>query len=378
VSPRINDGRTSISQQLAAALRLSWVPGVGPRLRAALLARFESAENVLRASVGELQRVPGIGARLASAIALASARIDVEEELHTCRAHGIEVVTEEDERFPAQLRHIVDPPFALFCRGTLEASDNLAIAIVGTRHATVYGKRTAHQLAGGLARAGFTIVSGMARGIDAAAHRGALDAGGRTLGMLAGGLLNIYPAEHRELALDIGQSGALLSEFPCRWPIKRGAFPRRNRLITGLSLGVIVVEAGTRSGALTSAHHALVQGRDVFAVPGPVTSRVSHGCHALLRDGATLVESADDVIAALGPLAQTASDVAGRPIRHPGELRLTEQEQRVLHSIETQPTRIDHIVSACGLPVARVLSTISVLEMRKLVLRVSGQLVCRL
>ena len=346
-------------------------------MRRALVAHFGSAQNVLTATPTQLRAIPGVGEKLARAIATATQTIDVQEEIQRCRTHGIRIVTLDDAEYPRALAEIPDPPYALFCQGELLPQDNLAIAIVGTRHATHYGKRIAEQLAAALARAGLTIVSGLARGIDGAAHQGALDAGGRTVAVLAGGVMNIYPAEHQQLAAEVSQAGALVSEFPSRWPIGRGAFPRRNRIITGLSLGLIVVEAGLKSGALTSARHAVEQGREVFAVPGPVNSRMSQGCHALIKDGAALVESIDDVLTALGPLVEATPQADGRTVHHPAELQLNEQERRVLDAIDVQPTSIEQIVVTTGIPVPNVLATISVLEMRRLVRRVSGQLVCR-
>jgi len=233
-------------------------------------------------------------------------------------------------------------------------------------------------LGGGLARAGLTIVSGLARGIDAAAHRGALRAGGRTLAVLGGGLLRLYPPEHRQLADEVVRHGALIAELPPRVRPTGGTFPQRNRLVTGLTLGVVVVEAAERSGALISAEHAMEQGREVFAVPGSVDSHVSRGCHRLLRDGARLVESVDDVLDELGPLVEAAQVDPDRIVHHPAELLLNEIEQAVLSKIGVEPTNIDQIVLACELPVHRVLSTISVLEMRRLVRRVSGTRVARM
>jgi DNA processing protein len=233
-------------------------------------------------------------------------------------------------------------------------------------------------LASGLAYAGFTIVSGMARGIDAAAHRGALAAGGRTLAVLGCGVLNIYPPEHARLADEILGRGALISEAPLRSQPHSGMFPQRNRLITGMSLGVIVVEAARRSGALISAEHAMEQGREVFAVPGQVDSRTSHGCHQLLREGAKLVETVDDVLQELGPLVESAPRADGRTIRHPAELQLNPQEQAVLDAITTEASSIDQVIGRSNLPVQRVLATLSVLEMRRLIRRLTGNLVVRL
>jgi DNA processing protein len=238
--------------------------------------------------------------------------------------------------------------------------------------------RQAGLLAGGLSRAGLTIISGLARGIDAAAHRGALEAGGRTIAVLASGVLNIYPPEHTQLAAEVAVHGALVSEWPAHWAPLGGMFPQRNRLISGLALGVIVVEAGLRSGALITARHAAEQGREVLAVPGRVDSRASQGCHRLLRDGAVLVETADDVLEALGPLVEALPSTEGPAIKHPAELLLNDIERQVLGAIEPQGSSIDGIVGATGLAVQQVLSTLSVLEMRRLVRRISGNIVVRI
>jgi DNA processing protein len=276
------------------------------------------------------------------------------------------------------LREIPDPPGVLFLRGELTPADALAVGIVGTRHGTQYGLRQAERLAGSLARAGLTIVSGLARGIDAAAHRGALAAGGRTLGVLASGVLNIYPPEHEKLAAEVAAAGALLSEQPPHSAPLAGTFPQRNRLISGLSLGVIVIEAAERSGALITARHAMEQGREVFAMPGNVDSRCSRGCHRLIRDGAKLIETADDVLEELGPLVEAVPRGDGQVIHHPAELMLNETEQQVLAAIGSESTPIDQIIATSGLPVARVLATLSVLEMRHLIRRLSGTTVLRI
>jgi DNA processing protein len=221
-------------------------------------------------------------------------------------------------------------------------------------------------------------VSGLARGIDAAAHRGALEAGGRTIAVLGSGVLNIYPPEHVDLAGDVIAQGALVSESPPFGQPHRGAFPQRNRIISGLSQGVIVVEAPSGSGALSTASHAREQGREVFAVPGRIDSRVSRGCHALIRDGARLVESVDDVLEELGPLVEATPTATGQTIHHPAELSLNELEQQVLAVIEIEPTSIDQVIVASRLPPSQVLSTLSVLEMRRLIRRLSGGMVVRL
>ena len=288
---------------LEATFRLVLVPGVGPRTRRLLLDRFGSAAAVLSAAPSQLREVPGIGPKLTCAIVQAQ-QADVRSILQDCREHQIEIIADSEAAYPQLLREIYDPPGVLFVRGSLSPQDAIAVAIVGTRHASHYGLRQAERLARGLAAAGITVVSGLARGIDAAAHRGALAAGGRTIAVLASGLLNVYPPEHGELAEDIRGQGALVSESPPHSPPKSGAFPQRNRLIAGMSLGIVVVEAAQRSGALISAEHAMEQGREVFAVPGRVDNCTSRGCHRLIREGAKLVERVDDILDELGPLVQ--------------------------------------------------------------------------
>lgn len=360
-----------------AAVRLSLVSGVGPITRQALMDRFGSAAATLAASQTELREVKGVGPKLAAAIRAATREVDAEEELTFCANEQIKVLLESDDEYPARLRDIPDPPGVLFLRGELTGADELAIAIVGTRHATTYGTQQADRLASGLARAGYTIVSGLARGIDAAAHRAALAAGGRTIAVLGSGISDLYPPEHKSLAAEIAARGAVLSESPPRTPPLSGAFPQRNRLISGLSLGSVVVEADVHSGALITARHAGEQGREVFAVPGRVDNRMSHGCHRLIRDGAKLVETVDDILEELGPLASPAKQPDGTEIRHPIELQLNEIEQAVIAAIGDETCIIDDVIARSGLPVPRVLSTLSVLEMRRLVRRVSGNRVQR-
>ncbi len=369
------DGRPD--GELIDVMRLTMVPGVGPRIRQTLLRRFGSARAALAAAPGELRDVQGVGQKLCENI-LAAGQIDVEAEIALCRRRGVAILSESDPRYPRMLREIPDPPGVLFVRGELKPQDALAVGIVGTRHGTPYGLRQAERLSGSLARAGLTVVSGLARGIDAAAHRGALAAGGRTIAVLASGVLNIYPPEHDSLAEEVAAAGAVLSEQPSHSPPLAGTFPQRNRLISGLSLGVIVVEAADRSGALITARHAMEQGREVFAVPGNIDSRASRGCHRLIRDGAKLIDSADDVLQELGPLVEATPQDDGRVIHHPAELTLNEVERQVLAAMGGEAIAIDQIVVASGLPVPSVLATLSALEMRHLVRRLSGSTVVRM
>ena len=220
-------------------------------------------------------------------------------------------------------------------------------------------------------------MSGLARGIDAAAHRGALTAGGRTIAVLATGLEFIYPPEHQELAMQITEQGALISECPLDQKPLRGLFPQRNRIVSGMALGVIIVEATSRSGALHTARHAMEQGREVFAVPGPVESRTSEGCHDLIRDGVSLIRGVEDVLDQLGPLATPARPDSDKTVHHPRELVLNPQESEILNAISTTATPIDDVVRATRLDPSRVLATLTVLEMRLFVRRLPGNMVIR-
>lgn len=362
----------SVDPELQAALQLQLVPGVGPRVYADLVDAFGSPTAVLAAAPAELRALPGIGTKVVAAIVTSAESTNVDEQLEICRAHGISILQRHDATYPMPLKEIYDPPSVLFCQGELTDADSIAIAIVGSRHATNYGIKVAAKLARGLAMAGVTVISGLARGIDAAAHHAALEAGGRTIAVLGGGLLKMYPVEHAGLAKEIAKQGAVLSEaLPMSAP-KSGSFPRRNRIVTGMSLGTVVVEAAQRSGALISARLAGEQDREVFAVPGRIDSRMSQGCHQLLRDGAKLVQSVDDILEELGPLARPVTTDAETTVRNPAELKLTDQEKLVLNCIATEATEFDLIIAKTDLPASRVLSTISVLEMRRLVRRISG------
>lgn len=359
-------------------LALVLTTGVGPITLAALLDRFDSASAVLTAAPNDLAEVPGVGVALARRIRSSEFREQAAQVIELCRREQISIVPPHSAEFPPLLRQLADPPSILFVRGQLTRADQLAIAIVGTRGASNYGRSQAERFARSLARAGLTIVSGLARGIDAAAHRAALEAEGRTVAVLSSGVYEIYPPQHAELAQQIADSGALVSEMPPLTKPKKGMFPQRNRLISGMALGTLVIEAAERSGALITARHAGEQGREVFALPGMVTSPAARGCHALIRDGAYLTQDPEDVLDQLGPLFQSVELAPDKTVRHPAQLQLNEQESAVLEAIGLEPTDINQVVHASGLPVARVLSTLSVLEVRRLIRRLSGQIVQRL
>lgn len=358
--------------ELLDLLQLIMVSGIGPRLRRTLLDRFGTASGVFAASSAELLSVEGIGQKLLMQIKNPDCRPAAERELEICRQKQIQLATRADPDYPQLLAEIYDPPQLLYYRGTLQPGDNLAIAIVGSRRCTPYGLQQSDRLSAALARAGMTIVSGLARGIDANAHHAAIQAGGRTLAVLATGVENIYPPEHIDLAKDITDNGALISEMPTKQAPVPGLFPQRNRIISGLSCGVIVVEASRKSGALHTARHALEQGRDVFAVPGRLDSLASQGCHDLIRDGATLIRDADDVLEMLGPLVRPVATGDNREVLSPRELNLSDQERMVLNLVTTEQQHIDQLLRQTELEQSRVLSTLTILEMKRMIARLPG------
>ena len=362
-----------VSPDLLDLLCLTLVPGVGPLTCRALLEAFERPGAVLDASVSRLRGVPGVGPKLAGAIGRARQECDPKAEWDRCLSHGVRPIAADAPDYPEGLRRIPDPPPLLYVRGSFEPADVLSIAIVGSRRCTPYGLRCAERLAGSLARVGITVVSGLARGIDAAAHRGALKAGGRTIAVLANGLSEIYPPEHDELAAAIAACGAIVSEMPMGQGPLAQLFPQRNRIISGLSLGVVVVEATPRSGSLSTARHAVEQDREVFAVPGPVDSLPSRGCHALIRDGARLVEAVDDILEELGPLVKEVRPSPDEvPVRHPAELALSDHERSILGLLGDRPVSVDELITRTHMTAPQVMATLTVLEIRRLVKRVPG------
>jgi DNA processing protein len=363
--------------ELLEALRLALVPGIGPKTQRALLGAFGSPAEVLAAGSAALQQVDGIGPKLARAIVEARDSEEALREFEACARAGVTLVRHGTPAYPRPLAEIPDPPLILYTRGTLAARDELAVAIVGSRRCTLYGKQQAERLARALAQAGMTIVSGLARGIDGAAHRGAMEGGGRTIAVLATGLAKIYPPEHEPLADEVAAHGALVTESPLFREALPGLFPQRNRIISGLSTGVIIVEASRNSGALHTARHAMEQGREVFAVPGRIDSLASEGCHDLIRDGATLLRSVDDVLEGLGPLVRPVSSETNGQVLSPRELALNDQEREILNHVTLDPRPIDEVLRAAGLESARVLSTLTVLEVKRMIRRLPGGMVVR-
>ena len=303
-------------------------------------------------------RDAGLDRRSIQNLLTARQQLDLDQLTQQLAHSGAQALTWADETYPARLRTVYDPPPVLFIRGALTPADEWAVALVGTRKPTTYGREVARQLAGELARQGITVVSGLARGIDAEVHRAALDVGGRTIAVLGSGVDIIYPFEHRRLAADIVQAGALVSDYPLGTQPEAGNFPPRNRIISGLSLGVVVVEAGQTSGALITAQFAVEQGRDVLAVPGSILSRSSDGPNRLLREGARIVLSADDILQELN-LTQVEHQAEARAL-----LPADETEALLIRQLSAEPRHIDEVGQAVALPIALVSSTLTILELK--------------
>jgi DNA processing protein len=360
-------------RDLVALVSINLADGIGWTIYSRLLERFGSPSAVLEASMSDLKSVQGVGQKRAASLKTAGAGGGAEAELELAAANGIAIVPHTSPRYPKSLLHIPDPPLVLYVKGELKDEDAIALAFVGSRRASLYGLRAARKLAGQAARAGFVIVSGLARGIDRAAHEAALDVGGRTIGVAGSGLLELYPEDAGPLVLSIAKSGAVLSEFPLKFPPLRESFPRRNRIISGLSLGVVVVEAAKRSGSLITARHAAEQGREVFAVPGPIDSPASFGPNRLIQEGAALVMDLADVTAQLGVLEDKV-DLPGAPdVKDLRAVSLNAVERSVFEKLDREPRGIEDIIAATELDASTVSATLMILEMKRLVTQISGQ-----
>jgi DNA processing protein len=361
-----------LSAEVRDLLTLSLVPGIGPRLTAALLERFGSASAALGASPTALAEVPYVSASLAEEVAAARQRIDVDREIGRAEKFGVRLVARGTPEYPALLAEISDAPYLLYVRGTLTAADGNAVAVVGSRQCTEYGKRMASRLGAGLARAGCTVVSGLARGIDGAAHKAALQAGGRTLAVLAGGLSRIYPPEHKGLAEEVAGCGALLAESRMDQDPLAGLFPVRNRIISGLCKAVVVVEAAERSGALSTASHAGEQGRIVLAVPGPADSAASGGTHELIRKGAVLCRGVEDVLEELHGVSAMMQQPDAPPAPAGPPPGLDDEQRRIWDALAEGPRHLDELVQLLGLGVPHLSGALMMLEMKKVVRRLPG------
>ena len=338
-------------------LGFNLVRGIGPVRLRALLDVFGDVQSAWEAPEQALREV-GLDRRSLRNLLKARQQVDLAEVLQRVERAGAHVLTWESPDYPLLLSQIPDPPPVLFVRGEITPADEWAVAMVGTRKATVYGREVARRLAGDLARNDVTVISGLARGIDADAHKAALEAGGRTIAVLGSGVDNIYPPEHRKLAEAIAESGALVSDYPLGTRPEASNFPPRNRIISGLSLGVIIVEGGLGSGALITADFAADQGREVFAVPGSILSPASAGCNRLLREGAAVVTEVGDVLETLH-LDHLAEKQMAREI-----LPANATEAAIWGQLSAEPRHLDDLSREAGLPVEVVSSTLVMMELK--------------
>jgi len=338
----------------------SRIAGIG-RVRYSLLEKhFGRLENAWTATEAEL-RAAGLDEKAASAIAAQRPKISPEAEMERLARHGVRALTWNDPAYPARLKEIYDLPPVLYVRGELTEADEWAVAVVGTRRPTPYGRQAAEQVAADLAAQRISIVSGLARGIDAIAHRAALDSGGRTIAVMACGLDMVYPPEHLRLAQEVCERGALVSDYSLGTQPRGEYFPRRNRIMSGLSLGVLVVEGDVKSGALITANLALEQNREVFAVPGSIFSPQSRGTHRLLQEGAKLVQSVQDILEELN-LTMVPQQMEMKEL-----IAADDTEKQLLRHISTDPIHIDEVRRRSGLPIATVSSALAMLELKGLV-----------
>lgn len=380
---------------LDAYVVLNQLPGIGPLRVAQLLQRYGSPQAILSAPAAELSRLPGLGGKLAGVLSGWRDYADPESERRLAERGGVTILACDSPDYPELLRHIHDPPLCLYCRGSIEALRRCAhgLAMVGSRRTTLYGTRMAEHLALGAAYAGWPVVSGLARGIDTVVHDAVLKAGGCTVAVLGSGLSQVYPQENVALARRIAEAGgAVISEFPMDYHPDKRTFPMRNRVISGMTLGTVVIEAGATSGSLITAGQAAEQGRQVFAVPGRVDTPQARGCHALIKDGAKLVECFEDIAEEFSRLpgmpaetpatgtnnapANAADNAARRPPPTAG-LELSPLEETLLNSLDTTEASIDDLIAAVGAPTAEVLSALLRLEMRRLVRQLPGRRVVR-
>ncbi len=355
-----------------ALVALNLLPDIGPVRVRNLLSRFVSAQAVLAATQADLSQVDKVGFKAANNIIRWRELIDLDGELRRIDQFGANIVTTDDSEYPALLRHIYDPPLVLYVRGTLRPEDAYAIAMVGTRQSTLYGRQTTERLARQLAASGVTVVSGGARGIDSASHEGALQSGGRTIAVLGTGLDIVYPAENVKLYQRIAEQGAVITQFPFGRKGDKQSFPIRNRIVAGMTQGTVVVEANCASGALITANIAAEYGRTVYAVPGRVDSPRSAGCHDLIKDGARLCESAEDVLAEFAHLQAIEPEEPEIPMP-----TLSHPEQQVFHVLTHEEMQQDEIICRSELPAAQVSVILLQLEMKKLVQQHPGRLFTR-
>jgi DNA processing protein len=361
-----------------ALIALNLIEGVGPVRARSLLEHFGEAPKILAASKSNLLRVRNIGDETAEAIANWEKSVDLAGELKRISDFGCHVLISSDENYPPLLREIYDPPLVLYVKGELTAKDKNAVAMVGSRQTTHYGIESARKLAYQLAYVGVTVVSGGARGIDTAAHQGALAAKGRTIAVLGTGINLIAPPENAELFGRISENGAVITQFPFNRPADKQSFPIRNRIVAGMTLGTVVVEADMHSGALITSNFATEYGRQVFAVPGRIDSPRSKGCHDLIKKGAKLCEGAEDILSEFEYLFPSSNKPPS-----PGEtgilpaIELSGNEQKVFDALDSEERSIDEVIRASGLPSSAVSVALLGLEMKRVIRQLPGKLFVR-
>ena len=398
-----------LSNETISLIHFNLIQGIGPKTVQVLRNVFGSAERALRATADELRKIDGLSPAICDLLIRKPVLYPLERELELINEYGCQVLTLYDDAYPRYLKEIDTPPIVLYIRGKIIQEDSLSISLVGSRDAKDYGRKVGYQLSYQLAQRGLTIVSGLARGIDTSAHRGALEAGGRTIAVMGNGLSFVYPATHSDFAQKITESGALISEFPMAVKPKPKNFPRRNRVISGLTLGTVVVEASNRSGALITARLAGEQGREVFAVPGEIFSELSTGTHKLINDGAKLINTVDDLLNELprhalsqiqSPTSAPATpdvEIEPRPqepivekrapervpaqppvdVLQPPQIAsppdLTPDERTIFEAIEVPASHIDTIVRTTQLPISQVSSVLLMLELKGVVQQLPGK-----
>ena len=368
--------------QFEALVSLNLVPEIGSIRLKKLLEIFGKPENILTASEEKLTAIEGIGQKIAHKIASLK-KEDLDKEFALAKKYGLKIITRQDEDYPENLKKIYDPPIVLYVKGALLPQDKFSLAIVGSRRASFYGLSCAEKFAHQLSKCGFTIVSGMARGIDTSSHKGALKAGGRTIAVMGSGFKHIYPNQNKGLSEEISRGGAVISEFPIdTLPLKQN-FPQRNRVISGFCLGVLVVEAARNSGALITADFALEQGREVFALPGKIDAQTSFGTNELIKQGAKLVSNIEDI---LEELNLSEIKPTHKPINlnldnrcsetHPESFplpQLTTEESVLYNSLSGEPVHLDDIIDKLGLNTSQTLNILLTLEMKRLIRQLPGK-----
>jgi DNA processing protein len=359
--------------RLKALIGLNMFCDIGSLRLKKLLKFFGTPENILKASSEELTNVAGIGEKIAQKITSLQEK-DIDEEMSLAEKQNLRIVTLDEEIYPANLKQIFDPPILLYVKGELKQEDKSSIGIVGSRRASLYGIASAEKFASDLAEQNFTIVSGLARGIDTASHKGALKAGGRTIAVIGSGFNYLYPAENKKLSDDIAEHGAVVSEFPMNAKPLPQNFPRRNRVISGLSLGVLVVEAARNSGALITADCALEQGREVFALPGKIDSQNSFGTNELIKQGAKLVSCADDIVEEFNGIQSVSQKE--QKITKPQEVNkvdLSNHESLLYNMLSDKPLLLDEIADRTGFAIPQISGVLLKLQLRRLIKEVAGK-----